>query len=73
MIKDKFPQDKTENNKAAGQNVAVPEIVSENAFVNMYRAVKRAILTIRENEDNPLSGPYFKTIAITRAKKMVSS
>lgn len=64
MIKDKFPQNKSENSNDTGQNVAVPEIVRENAFINMYRAVKRAILTIKENEDNPLSEPYFKTIAI---------
>lgn len=64
MIKDKFPQNKTGNSNDTSLNITIPEIVSENAFVNMYRAVKRAILTIKENEDNPLSEPYFKTIAI---------
>lgn len=64
MIKDKYPQNKTDNGNATGQDITVPELVSENAFVNMYRAVKRAILTIPENKDNPLSEPYFKTIAI---------
>lgn len=64
MIKDKFPQNKLENSNDTGLNVTIPEIVNENAFVNMYHAVKRAILTIKENEDDSLSEPYFKTIAI---------
>lgn len=42
----------------------VPEQVSENPFVNMYEAVRHAILTLREDPDNPLSPPFFKTIAI---------
>ena len=43
---------------------STPEKVSENPFVNMYEAVRRAILTVREDPDNPLSPPFFRTIAI---------
>ena len=43
---------------------SLPEEVSENPFVNMYQAVKRAIQTIKEDPDDPLSPPFFKTIAI---------
>lgn len=65
MIKDKFPsQNKPDQDNTIQQDKIVGELVSENAFVNMYHAVKRAILTIRENEEEPLSEPYFKTIAI---------
>ncbi|MBF0577393.1 hypothetical protein [Dysgonomonas sp. GY617] len=64
MIKDKFPQNKAEDSNKTSHTISLPEIVSENAFVNMYQAVKRAILTIRENDENPTSEPYFKTIAI---------
>ena len=42
----------------------VPEVVQKNPFVEMYNAVKRAILTIKENAEDPLSEPFFKTIAI---------
>ena len=42
----------------------IPELVSENPFVNMYNAVRRAILTVREDPENPLSEPFFKTIAL---------
>ena len=31
---------------------SLPEAVVENPFVNMYQAVRRAILTIRENPDD---------------------
>ena len=43
---------------------SIPEEVMENPFVNMYEAVKRAILTIRERADDPRSDPFFKTIMI---------
>ena len=46
------------------QRTSVPEQVSENPFVNMYEAIRRAILTLREDPDDPLSPPFFKTIAI---------
>lgn len=60
MIKDKhLPNPSQEKNKAS-----IPEEVAENPFVNMYQAVKRAILTLREDPDNPQSEPFFRTIAI---------
>ena len=65
MIRDK----KTINKPVAQPSakvpkVVVPEPVSLNPFTEMYKAVKRAILTIREDAENPLSPPLFKTIAI---------
>ena len=36
----------------------------KNPFVEMYKAVKRAILTVRENPLNPDSEPFFKTVMI---------
>lgn len=44
--------------------VSVPELTQKNPFAEMYNAVKRAILTICEDPENPLSPPFFKTIAI---------
>lgn len=41
-----------------------PEEVIGNPFVSVYQAVRRAILTVREDPDDPLSPPLFKTIAI---------
>lgn len=60
MIKDK----KEAVQIAKEEKTAIPEVISENPFVNMYAAVKRAILTIREDEENLLSPPFFKTIEI---------
>ncbi len=42
----------------------IPEPIQKNPFAEMYNAVKRAILTIREDSENPLSPPFFKTVAI---------
>lgn len=50
--------------QAAEPAASLPEQVAENPFVNMYQAVKRAILTIREQADDPLSEPLFRTIAL---------
>lgn len=66
MIKDK----KTHLSPATGAStpplprVSVPEKVAENPFVNMFQAVRRAILTLRENPDDPGSAPLFKTIRV---------
>lgn len=60
MIKDK----KETPSIIKEEKALIPEITYENPFVNMYEAVKRAILTIREDEHNPLSPPFFKTIEI---------
>jgi hypothetical protein len=46
------------------REIPVPEMQEKNPFVEMYAAVKRAILTVREHPFNPLSEPFFKTIAI---------
>ena len=47
-----------------GPEISVPEEVAENPFVNIYQAVRRAILTLRERPDDPLSAPFFKTVMI---------
>lgn len=63
MIKDK----KTPNNQPEPQDqpkVIVPEQEYLNPFVEMYNAVKRTLLTIREDPTNPHSPPFFKTIAV---------
>jgi hypothetical protein len=44
--------------------VILPETEEKNPFVEMYAAVKRAILSVRENSANPGSAPFFKTVAI---------
>ena len=44
--------------------VSLPEEVQQNALAEMYLAVRRALQTIREREDDPQSPPFFKTIAI---------
>lgn len=62
MIKDKHSV--RQPHQPAPVQESLPEEVSENPFVNMYQAVKRAIQTIREDPDDPLSPPFFKTIAI---------
>lgn len=59
MIKEK-PNIKKEDNSS----ITTPELVAENPFVNMFNAVKRAILTVREDEENIASPPLFKTIMI---------
>lgn len=59
MIKEK-PIIKKEDNT----DITTPELVAENPFVNMFNAVKRAILTVREDEENTASPPLFKTIMI---------
>lgn len=41
-----------------------PEEVTLNPLSEIYRAVKRAILTIKENPNDVNSLPYFKTVAI---------
>lgn len=48
----------------AEEPAPTPESVDENALAEMYQAVKRALLTVREDEDDPLSPPFFKTITL---------
>lgn len=62
MIKDKNKPVFLESSEDGA--ITEPELVSENPFVEMYQAVKRAILTIKEDSDKTDSEPFFKTIAI---------
>lgn len=67
MIRDKKKKQnviQSDNVPLADVLTVIPEAVSENPFVEMYNAVKRALYTIKENEDNPMSEPFFKTIQI---------
>ncbi len=68
MIKDKHSSKevatKAPTTPTSEPTVTLPETVALNPFVEMYKAVKRAILTIRENPEDPTTPPYFKTIAI---------
>ncbi|MDR1718037.1 MAG: hypothetical protein LBS20_19545 [Prevotella sp.] len=52
------------NTPQSDEQVVLPELEQQNPFVEMYGAVKRAILTIKEDPENPYSNPFFKTIAI---------
>lgn len=61
MIKDKNPQVPA---VSPAPPVTEPEEVAENAIVNVYQAVKRAIQGLREDPENPDSPALFKTIAI---------
>ena len=65
MIKDKKQPD-TATTPASNKTpkVSIPEEVTKNPFAEMYYAVKRALLTVRENPEDPTSSPFFKTIAI---------
>lgn len=62
MIKDKTPSPATTPTPIPA--VSVPEQVAQNPFVNMYQAVRRALLTLRAREDDPQSEPFFRTIAL---------
>lgn len=64
MIKDKYPKPEQPEETPSLPAESLPEETAENPFVNMYQAVKRALLTIRENPDDGLSPAFFKTIAI---------
>ena len=65
MIKDKRPQiEQPVTQTPQEKQIIIPEEYQKNPFVEMYQAVKRTLLTIRENPENPLSPPFFKTIAI---------
>ena len=66
MIRDKFPPKKAVAGKTTAPQSAssLPEEVSENPFIAMFQAVKRAVQTICEDPDDPLSPPFFRTVAI---------
>lgn len=61
MIKDRTERKPPGEGRA---RVVQPEEVEQNALAEMYLAVRRALLTIREREDDPSSPPFFKTVAI---------
>ncbi|MFI3294248.1 MAG: hypothetical protein SNI70_12130, partial [Rikenellaceae bacterium] len=63
MIKDKKPKE-IEQPKVEEPTVTLPETVALNPIIEIYKAVKRALKTIREDAENPLSPQLFKTIAI---------
>lgn len=44
------------------KGIILPEEEPENPFVNMYEAVRKVLLTLREDARNPLSAPFFKTV-----------
>jgi hypothetical protein len=67
MIKDKRPKEQTPAIPNTPETL-FPEEEAVNPFVEMYAAVKRAILTVRENPFNQMSGPFFKTIALDRGQ-----
>lgn len=62
MIKDKKPTPPPAAEEPG--NVTLPESVEENALAEMYLAVKRAVLTIREDENDPDSPPFFRTVSL---------
>lgn len=67
MIKDKQPKqnDIPEQSIApVNDSVIIPEQEILNPFEEMYYAVKRALLTIKEDPLNSYSDPFFKTIRI---------
>ena len=51
MIKNKHPKIQIEDQPPIVESA--PEKESENPFVNMYDVVRRAILTVREDPDDP--------------------
>lgn len=63
MIKDKFSKVK-EKRKDDSKQYDEPVRILENPLVNVFNAVKRAILTIKENPLDDTSPPLFKTVAI---------
>lgn len=58
-------KDKTHRSEPSAQEpIPMPEEVEENALAEMYQAVKRALQALREDESDPSSDPFFKTIAL---------
>lgn len=64
MIKDKVSKPEIVEPTAQNEDTPILEEATENPFVNMYLAVRRAILSVRENPDDATSPPLFRTIAI---------
>lgn len=65
MIKDKNQQVVIGGQiEGPNETTTTIETISGNAFVDIYNAIKRAILTVRENIDDDASPAYFKTICL---------
>lgn len=64
MLKDKKNKPQEVEIIRETPEVSAPELEIQNPFVEMYNAVKRTLLGIREIPHDPLSPPFFKTIAI---------
>lgn len=66
MIKDKKQTQQPEYKHKTALPVAdeAPQETPLNPFTEIYHAARRAVLTLREDEKNPLSGPLFKTVMI---------
>lgn len=64
MLKDKHQKNKPEEIIPKEGKDLAPQPVYQNPFKEMYEAVKRAILTVKEEERVSGSSPFFKTIAI---------
>lgn len=66
MIKDKRQTEPVVQKYAAASPVAeeAPQETPLNPFTEIYQAARRAVLTLREKENDPLSGPLFKTVMI---------
>ena len=60
MIKDKHPAPQPAQPSAPAESL--PEEVSANPFVEIYRAVKRAVLTLRENPDDYIAAHFIDMI-----------
>ncbi|MCD8080676.1 MAG: hypothetical protein LUF04_09810 [Bacteroides sp.] len=63
MIKDK-PSKVTFHYSQDSVGVTEPDLLEGNALSEMYQAVKRALLTIREDPGDPDSAPFFKTVLL---------
>lgn len=63
MIKKYKPKPKSETDIGESDSGST-QIESQNTIGDVYQAIKRAIQTVREDEENPDSPQFFKTIAI---------
>ena len=64
MIKDKIPQKKLSKEDSENGEITIPESVPKNPLDEIYKAVKKIILTIKEDEEDPKSPSLFKTVKI---------
>jgi len=64
MIKEKKETVTGQPPEVVEPKALIPEEEEQNALTEMYYAVKRALLTIPENTNDPSGAPLFKTVAI---------